>query len=61
MQVCSNCGKSIKYIATGYDTVIVCEASEVKIISITGHTFSGFMPHKCENQESKECQKTQTN
>lgn len=47
MQVCQKCGAQIKYIATGYNTQIVCESSLLEVINDNGHKFVGYPLHKC--------------
>lgn len=53
MQVCPNCGKEVKYIATGYNEVEMCEPNKVTIVTINGHHLEGYLPHCCEKQDSE--------
>nr|WP_298680910.1 hypothetical protein [uncultured Treponema sp.] len=48
MQICLTCGKAIKYIATGFKTIQVCDAEKVEIVSEGGHILKGYMRHVCE-------------
>jgi len=51
MQFCPKCGKEVKYIATGYESVAVCEVNEITIVNERGHKFSGFLLHTCKAVE----------
>ncbi|MGI5075985.1 hypothetical protein E4N71_11275 [Treponema vincentii] len=47
MQICLKCGKAIKYIATGFKTIQVCDAEKIEIVSEGGHILKGYMRHIC--------------
>jgi len=47
MQVCPKCGAQIKYIATGYNTQVVCESVPLEVVNDNGHKFIGYPLHKC--------------
>lgn len=53
MQVCPHCGKEIKYIATSYEQVEICEPTKVIIVTINGHHMEGYLPHCCNKKDSE--------
>ncbi len=54
MQLCPKCGASIKYIATGYDTQVVCESVPLEVVNDNGHKFIGYPYHKCKEDKTDE-------
>lgn len=53
MQVCSNCGEKIKYIATGYNQIIVCDVEKIEIVTENGHCKQGYKKHICKVKEKQ--------
>lgn len=54
MILCNKCGQKIRCIAINYNKSVVCNEKEIEIVTITGHYFKGFLPHKCELKETTE-------
>lgn len=48
MQICPKCKKSIRYIATGYDTSILCDDEKTVVYTESGRRVAGYKPHQCE-------------
>jgi hypothetical protein len=48
MQICTRCGKEVKYIATGYKDIAITEVEKIEIITEGGHLMKGYKLHKCE-------------
>ena len=53
MLVCPICGKEIRYIATGYNKVEICEPEKVTIVTINGHHIDGYLPHLCQKEDDE--------
>ena len=47
MQKCNVCGKEIRYIATGLDQSIVCNAEKFDFVTENGRKTSGYLIHNC--------------
>lgn len=48
MQICPQCKKGIRFIATNYDNVVVCDDKLTAIYTEKGRRVEGYAPHKCE-------------
>lgn len=48
MQICPKCKKGIRFIATNYDSVVVCDDELTTVYTERGRRVEGYMPHKCE-------------
>lgn len=47
MQICKNCGREVKYIASGYDKTFVCEPDEKDVVSENGWLHKAYTLHDC--------------
>ena len=54
MQACPDCGKEVKYIATGFNSVAMVDVAKVEIVTENGHKIKGYLPHKCKGEEIKD-------
>lgn len=48
MQICPKCKKEIRFIATHYDSVVVCDDELTTVYTEKGRRVEGYMQHKCE-------------
>lgn len=53
MQACQKCGKSIKYIATGFEKTVICETEIEITYNESGRHYKGYPLHKCKKKEEK--------
>ena len=56
MQKCRNCGADIRYIATGSNTSIVCDAEKIPFVTENGRKTFGYLIHNCKNTENKDAE-----
>lgn len=54
MQICKNCGKEIKFIATSGNNAVACDAEEVTLYTMNGRKVTGFLLHKCKGEHDGE-------
>lgn len=60
MQSCKNCGKEIKYIATGKNINIICDGEEITVYTFLGRKVQGYKVHKCEGENDGKIRKINT-
>lgn len=53
MQICTKCKKPVRYIATGYDTSVLCDDEETAVYTESGRRVLGYKPHKCEAENGR--------
>lgn len=55
--ICPECGKEIRYIATGRDETAVCGTQPVEIVTANGLILKGYLKHSCENKKYETSQR----
>lgn len=50
MQICNDCKKPIRYIATNKKNVICCDYEEKIFYSLSGTQRTGFVKHECKGE-----------
>ncbi len=59
MQICKQCGKQIKYIATSKNESVTCDDELTIFYTYSGKHFEGFKKHVCkkdiDNGSGKDC------
>ena len=53
MQICKNCGREIRFIATGLGVSTVCDAEKLDFVTENGFKKSGYLVHICKIAEDK--------
>lgn len=53
MQRCRNCGKEIRFIATGVNTCVAVDAEKLNFVTENGRITSGYLVHICEKTENE--------
>lgn len=54
MQKCLNCGKEIRFVATGPNKSVVCDAEKLPFITENGRQTFGYLIHNCVKTEGKD-------
>lgn len=53
MQICSFCGRDVKYITTGPNEIVKADSTPITIYTATGRKVEGYTLHVC-NEADKE-------
>lgn len=52
MQKCKNCGADIRYIATGSNSSIICDAARLPFVTDNGRQLFGYLIHECKTENN---------
>lgn len=47
MQICENCGRQVKSIATGIGESVICDTEKLYFVTENGFKKSGYLIHDC--------------
>lgn len=48
---CPKCGKAVKYIASSFQNIFMCELEKQSLITESGRMVSGYLAHVCSGPE----------
>jgi hypothetical protein len=53
MQKCLNCGREIRFVATGPNKSVVCDAEKLPFVTENGRQVFGYLLHNCNKTEDE--------